>query len=431
MRGALVVLAVMACKAKSEPPPKPPPKVDLSPHAGGPVIPGNGVHTKTVDEGFIVVVPKAGDPVATEKLIKDRLAAAHVTGKVEIAPAQPPGEHDRELYAYSNPKLTDADLDGILAGTHVMVSATGEPLATLRAITPIARDAALAAHGWVLDPLAGGVYTADEVDKHVPTDPPDVRKLIYVHGVQGDNEQPFLDTMGMTKLGFPELTVPAAASGQMEMLTVLVDATAQALVVNGDVTHPGEIHVDFAALPGEWHVDEIKKAGGSARATWNAKWRKEDGGDLAIELLPMTGSGVEGLAAMLDGTFGKAPDPVASIKADDPELKAAGERARKELLSKRAYFAKGIPAGEQLAVKAPFHAPDDQVEWMWIDVVAWKGDTITGTLDNDPELVTTLKAGSQVTVKLSDVADFIHVHKDGTQTGGYSVEVMKKRGLLR
>lgn len=431
MRGALVLVALAACKSKHESPPKPPPPVeDITPRPGYPVIPGT-VRTKTVDEGFIVVVPKGGDPVAAEKLIKDRLAAAHVTGKVDIAPAAPPGEHDRELYAYSNPKLTDADLDGLVAGTHVMVAATGEPIATLKALMPIARDAAAAARGWVLDPLAGGVYTPDEVDKHTPGDPLDVRKLIYVHGVQGDNEQPFLDTMGMRKLGFPELTVSAAASGQMEMLTVLIDATAQALVVNGDATHPGEIRVDLAALPGEWHVDEIKKAGGTARAMWNAKWRTEDGADLAIELLPPTGSGVEGLVAMLDGTFGKAPDPVANIKADDPELKAAGERARKDLLTKRAYFSKGIPAGEQLAVKAPFHAPDDQVEWMWVDVVAWKGDTITGTLDNDPELVTTLKAGAQVKVKLSDVADFIHVHKDGTQSGGYSVEVMKKRGLVR
>lgn len=430
MRGALVVVALLACKKHESPPKPPPPPEDIHPRDGYPVVPTT-VRTKTVDEGFIVVVPKDGDPVAIEKLIKDRLAAAHITGKVDIAPAEPPGEHDREMYAYSNPKLTDADLDGILAGAHVMVAATGEPIATLKALTPIARDAALAAHGWVIDPLAGGVYTADDVDKHVPGDPPDVRKLIYVHGVQGDNAQPFLDTMGMRKLGFPELTVPAAASGQMEMLTVLIDATAQTLVTTGDVTHPGEIRVDLATLPGEWHVDDIKKAGGTARATWNARWRKEDGGDLAIELLPMTGSGVEGLATLLDGTFGKPPDPVASIKADDPELKAAGERARKELLTQRAYFAKGIPAGEQLAVKAPFHAPDDQVEWMWVDVVAWKGDTITGTLDNDPELVTSLKAGAQVQVKFSDVADFLHVHKDGSQSGGYSVEVMKRRGLLR
>jgi hypothetical protein len=185
------------------------------------------------------------------------------------------------------------------------------------------------------------------------------------------------------KLGFPELTVAAAASGQLEMLTVLIDATAESLVVSGDVTHPGEIRVDFSALHGEWHVDDIKKAGGSARATWNARWRQEDGGDLAIELAPIgTGSGVEGLAKLLDGTFGTPPDPIADIKADDPELKAAGERARKELIAQRAYFAGGIPAGEQLTVKAPFHAADDHVEWMWVDVVAWKGDTFSGTLDN-------------------------------------------------
>ena len=425
-----MLVGLLACKAKSEPPKAPPPVEDTHPRDGYLVVPGT-VHTKIVDEGFIIVVPKAGDPAATKKLIDDRLAAAHVTGKAEVMPAEPPGEHDREMYAYANPKLTDADLDGITSGTQVMFGATGEPIATLKALMPIARDAATAAHGWVLDPLAGGVYTPAEVDQHTPGDPLDVRKLIYVHGVQGDNEQPFLDTMGMKKLGFPELTVPAAASGQMEMLTVLIDATAQELVDQGDFSRAGSFVVDLASLKGEWHVDEIKKAGGQARVTWLAHWRKEDGGDLAIELAPPVGKGVEGLATMLDDCFGKAPDPMANIKADDPELEAAGERARKDLIAQRAYFAKGIPAGEQLAVKAPFHTPDDQVEWMWVDVVAWKGDTFSGTLDNDPELVTSLHAGSHVSVKLADVADFIHVHKDGTQTGGYSVEVMKKRGLLR
>jgi uncharacterized protein YegJ (DUF2314 family) len=430
MRGVLVLVGLMACKTKSEPPKPPPPAEDIHPRDGYVVVPGT-VHEKIVDEGFIVVVPKGGDPAATKKLIDDRLAAAHVTGKAEVMPAEPPGEHDREMYAYANPKLTDADLDGLVAGTQVMFGATGEPIATLKALMPIARDAATAAHGWVLDPLAGGVYTPAEVDQHTPGDPLDVRKLIYVHGVQGDNEQPFLDTMGMKKLGFPELTVVAAASGQMEMLTELIDATAQTLVDDGDVTRPGTIAVDFAKLPGEWHAAEIKKAGGTATAKWNTRWRKEDGGELAIKLSADGRDTVEGVAALLDGCFGKAPDPIANIKADDPELKAAGERARKELVAQRAYFAKGIPAGEQLAVKARFHTPDDQVEWMWVDVVAWKGDTFSGTLDNDPELVTSLHAGSQVSVKLADVADFIHVHKDGSQTGGYSVEVMKKRGLLR
>jgi uncharacterized protein YegJ (DUF2314 family) len=430
MRGVLVLVVVLGCKTKSEPPKPPPPVEDTHPRDGYVVVPGT-VRTKTVDEGFIVVVPKGGDPAATKKLIDDRLAAAHVTGKVEVMPAQPPGEPDREMYAYANPKLTDADLDGITTGTQVMFGATGEPIATLKALMPIARDAATAAHGWVIDPLAGGVYTPAEVDQHTPGDPLDVRKLIYVHGVQGDNAQPFLDTMGMKKLGFPELTVTAAASGQMDMLTVLIDATAQQLVDEGDFSRPGAFIVDLASLKGEWHLDEIKKAGGQPRVRWNARWRKQDGGDLAIQLTPPGGDSVEAVAALLDYCFGKAPDPIANIKADDPELKAAGERARKDLVAQRAYFAKGIPAGEQLAVKAPFHTPDDQVEWMWVDVVAWKGDTFSGTLDNDPELVKSLHAGSQVSVKLADVADFIHVHKDGSQTGGYSVEVMKKRGLLR
>lgn len=33
-------------------------------------------------------------------------------------------------------------------------------------------------------------------------------------------------------------------------------------------------------------------------------------------------------------------------------------------------------------------------------------------------------------MKLADVGDYLHETKDGKRTGGYSIEVMKKRGLL-
>lgn len=429
---------LVACKSHEEPP-KPAPVAPAAPvKATGPEAPAEGtpvglgvIHKTSVDEGFIIVVPKGHDAAPIVKLVKDRLAAAKLDGKAEAMPAEPARADEKQMLALSNPDLKPADITAITEGTHVAMMATGEPIATMRAVAAIARDAGDAAHGYVLDPLAGGAFTAAQFHAHVPGDGTlDVRKLMYVHAVQGDNQQPFLDTMGMEKLGFPELTVSAAASGNLVSLTALIDAAAQTLLAKGDLTAAGAIDVDLATLPGEWHVDEIKKLGGTGKAHWLARWHRDDDGELAIELVAPGVPGVEGLVAMLDDCFGKAPDPIAQIKAGDPELAAAAVKARADLQAQRAHFAKGVPVGEHLSIKAPFH-DGDITEWMWVDVFSWKGDTFEGTLDNDPEDVKNVKAGQTVRVKLAEVADFLHVTADGAQTGGYSVEIMKKRGLLR
>jgi uncharacterized protein YegJ (DUF2314 family) len=67
---------------------------------------------------------------------------------------------------------------------------------------------------------------------------------------------------------------------------------------------------------------------------------------------------------------------------------------------------------------------------MWVDVVSFKGDTFSGTLANEPDLVHTVRPGQKVKVKLADIGDYVHQKADGTTSGGYSIEVFKKRGLF-
>jgi uncharacterized protein YegJ (DUF2314 family) len=81
-------------------------------------------------------------------------------------------------------------------------------------------------------------------------------------------------------------------------------------------------------------------------------------------------------------------------------------------------------------VKAKFTDSEDHVEWMWVDVVAFKGNTLEGTLANDPDVITSLRNGQKVKVKLADVGDYLYEKRGGESAGGYSIEVMKKRGLL-
>jgi uncharacterized protein YegJ (DUF2314 family) len=64
---------------------------------------------------------------------------------------------------------------------------------------------------------------------------------------------------------------------------------------------------------------------------------------------------------------------------------------------------------------------------MWIDVVAFRGGKIVGNLDNDPEVVTSLKAGAHVEATFDDVGDYILMREDGSKVGGYSIDILMKR----
>jgi uncharacterized protein YegJ (DUF2314 family) len=415
MRAVLLGVLLAACKKEAAQAPAKP--VEAAP----------SICEKVVDEKLVVVIPKGADAKAAEARAKTQLAK--LGGTTEMIDPLGLGQTERFLIKYTNHDITDAELDGIAAAAGLALDVKGEPLASLRSLAPIALDVASSVNGWVLDPVAGSAYTPAQFAKRLPGDPIDVRTQIYVHGVSGDGELPFLDTMGMEKLGLPELTIAAATSGQLEELMVLIDATAQTLVAHPEVKVPGTLDVDLAALPGDWHVDAIRKNGGSARVRWTVRWSADEGhaeGEHEIELVPTTGSGTEGTARLLEECFGKHEDDLEGARADDPELEAAAQRARKELLAMRSHFANGVPGGEQLLVKAPFHE-NGQTEWMWVEVLTWKGDAFQGTLDNEPYYVKAVRKGSPVTVPFAQVADYLHVGTDGTKAGGYSNEILQRR----
>ena len=80
-----------------------------------------------------------------------------------------------------------------------------------------------------------------------------------------------------------------------------------------------------------------------------------------------------------------------------------------------------------LMVKAPFRTDDGGNEWMWLDVVRWKGKTIEGILQNDPAAVSGLAAGARVTVDEDSVFDYIVRRADGTTEGNTTAELTERR----
>lgn len=93
-----------------------------------------------------------------------------------------------------------------------------------------------------------------------------------------------------------------------------------------------------------------------------------------------------------------------------------------------------IPALNLACVKAPFSddtsGTDDtenpRVEHMWISEVDFDGLTVTGTLLNAPNRLTSISEGDFVGIALEDISDWMYVI-DGEVFGAHTVNLMRAR----
>jgi uncharacterized protein YegJ (DUF2314 family) len=119
---------------------------------------------------------------------------------------------------------------------------------------------------------------------------------------------------------------------------------------------------------------------------------------------------------MLVDLFGSS-DAVKHFKKHDARVLAASRRAKKAAFQLRDRYADGPPFGERLMVKAPFETTSGNNEWMWVEVVRWRGDTIDGILQNDPFEVPDLHAGARVEVRADAIFDYLLTKADGSEEG--------------
>ena len=118
------------------------------------------------------------------------------------------------------------------------------------------------------------------------------------------------------------------------------------------------------------------------------------------------------------------PD-VVMVDADDAEMKAATEKTRNTLDTFIARLAKK-KADEEFGLKVALKTPDDSVENIWLDDVAYKDGSFTGTIGNEPINLPEYKFGSPVTVPRDKVCDWL-IAKAGKFEGGHTVDVLSKR----
>lgn len=443
MRGTWLVVAVAlaaGCKGKDEGEAVAVKSVGSAAPAPVAAAPDTPTEGKPAKKGSLKREPFAMLSVIVPPGVKSAKLAevAKATGDVETHDATPQqlGITAEAMQWYGG-EYPPADRDKLLKATYVLSIASTGPDSLAR-VGKAAIATAKASGGWILNPHSHQIFTAETIVKHLPGDGRrDVRELIVVHQVGGEGELAFLDTAGLIELGLPELFVPDVPPGRADIITAVVNATAQTLLDHGDITRDGVLEVDLAKLGDGWHSDALAKAKGTGKIAWQVTWGRGDEDPKAkvdpeeLELhLTIAGSKPgtsEVLVAAVESYLGAVDDRAKRVDFDD-ELAVVAVKAREALAALEPKFAKGF-TDHRLAVKAPFKTDSGNIEWMWVDVLSFKGAMIDGVLNNSPDDIKALKLGMRVKVKFAEVADFILVKPDGTKEGGFSLEVMRKHGM--
>jgi uncharacterized protein YegJ (DUF2314 family) len=243
-----------------------------------------------------------------------------------------------------------------------------------------------------------------------------------------DGELLRLVTLGMGKMGLPDVVVNQVSSHDADSMGTLMNLLCQVMAERPTLDHAGAIDLAF---------DSIKSPAARANVRFDEKAQRHvhlnlatgerEQGDADNALMEIVFPGPpDGLQerqnAALASMFG-AHDALTRVK-HDPALLAASARARARLMALKPVWSKQPPELERLMVKGPFSTPSGGNEWMWVEVTSWEGTTIHGLLQNDPYEAEGLRAGSRVAVDESSVFDYILQKTDGGVEGNETAKLL-------
>ncbi|WNG40601.1 DUF2314 domain-containing protein [Archangium violaceum] len=351
-------------------------------------------------------------------------------------------EHLEEYYLrYFARRLNDEERKRLMGARHATKLSFHVPFAkrneSLQEATRLAHQLA-AEHGAFLWDAETREYYAPQHWKQERmdtwyTNAPFVQAHITVH-VYGEDENVRFITLGMAKLGLPDLVVEQVPRSMTQEMGVLLNGVAQLLAEGLTLSADGTLNVDLTRVKHIRARNQLE-ARTQKDARRSMKLRaieaRRDRGDPENHLLelsfPGNGTPHERQLAALDTLFGKKPDNITPVKPGDAELEAVARKARTRLNELRPRVEKGLHPPEQLMVKAGFRTDDGSSEHMWFEVTAWEKDRLRGTLANEPFGVSGLRRGSSVSVTLPEVDDYLYTRPDGTEEGGESSRILMRR----
>ena len=122
------------------------------------------------------------------------------------------------------------------------------------------------------------------------------------------------------------------------------------------------------------------------------------------------------ISIMIAGCSGD-PETLVRDGYDDAEMTAATERAISEVDA----FIADLNSGrsENYAVKAPIEDAGE-TEHFWLIDVKFAGGKFTGTINNEPGMVSNVKLGQQWTLGKTEISDWMYM-RDGKMYGNYTL----------
>lgn len=335
-------------------------------------------------------------------------------------------EGDRKRLARRNPM------------TAVWVWASGDAaVSALRSTTGLVAEAAKELRAVVSDPEARLFYSPSPFEDRVAKggfdgDLPVIERHVAVHSYAVDGGSLRSVTLGMSKLGLPDLF--AGGHGRTTPIPSLLLAVGQRFAEEPGLEREGHLDLDLRALRSlavRGRLLASLKNGALGRADVTLAVAEPQEGDADNRHLELTFGGFPGVlterqAALCATLFG-TEETVSQAPKRDAELAAASARARRRLMELKPGIVERRAVGESLHVKLPFEVGPDEQEYMWIEVLSWKGTKLRGLLQNEPIRVKGLRKGAEVTVDEREVYDFALYRADGTEEGNETGKVLQGR----
>ncbi|WP_046757488.1 DUF2314 domain-containing protein [Kordia jejudonensis] len=262
---------------------------------------------------------------------------------------------------------------------------------------------------------------------------PNALKLLMLHTYR-DTEYCRSITLGMQRLGLPDLVIEDSPCLNATNASQLLMIIAQLLVEGKRIENESlVVHLDaiknseFQRVIPSIVFENAKK---KATIAFKTSIPMQEGDPMnTIHKVDFDAKGYDNTQAyeneIYTNLFG-AEDAITHVN-HNKEIEAASERAKQRLPALKRLFNKGLDT-ESLLLKAPFTTDEGGNEWMWIEVIRWKDETIEGILQNDPYYIKNLKSGAKVTVQQADVFDYILYKADGTMEGNETGKLIQKYG---
>ncbi len=244
----------------------------------------------------------------------------------------------------------------------------------------------------------------------------------------------WMTTKGLCKFGLPELELtdvpPALANDLIDVVNGLAgylqrlaaSTPGSELVLEDELRLPlGELLESLAGKPGDSPSSTSTLLG----LTYNPS-DEEDGADFLsvhppgdVEQVPETW-----YYQMLGDLWGRK-ETMVNVEGD--LLVQAHKRALDELPVLKSRFQAGLEPGEIAMVKYGFpYGDEDRLEFMWVTLESWRGESLVGLLSNHPVHCTELCAGARVEIPEEGIFDWTLHGADGKWIGGYTDSIVRE-----